>query len=329
MSYIIKNSGWLIFFYSTPSKPVSSRVKVWRRLLKAGALPFKGAVYILPYSNEHYEFFQWLVSEVASLGGESAFVKAERIDSINDNDIISLFNQARERDYLVIERHIDALQRKIENIKKGGVDENRKKLLEDLYKCEEEFEVIKRIDFFSSTKGRDLQKRLKSLRLEIKNLSKPVMEIDTHAIRRRRIEDYQGKLWLTRKNPFVDRMASAWLIRKFIDKDAKFCFIDEKEKYRIDKDSILFDAKGGEFTHFGDMCTFEVLLKSFNIKDKSLKKIAEIVHEIDLKDEKYNNPETRGIEDILIGIRKTSKNDSDALERGIAIFEMLYASKTG
>ena len=92
--------------------------------------------------------------------------------------------------------------------------------------------------------------------------------------------------------------------------------------------TVAFDVRGGEFTHVGDLCTFEVLVKSFRIKDKAVKKIAEIVHDLDVKDEKYGKPETAGVEDILSGIRKTAKNDADGLERGMAVFEMLYQSKT-
>jgi hypothetical protein len=135
-------------------------------------------------------------------------------------------------------------------------------------------------------------------------------------------------VWITRKKPFVDRMASAWLIRRFVDKNASFDFIDEKDAEAVGKGSVVFDMRGGEFTHAGDMCTFQVIIKSFGLKDKTLKKIAEIVHDLDMKDEKYKATEAKGLEDILIGIRKTAKDDDDALEKGMAVFEMLYVSKT-
>ena len=122
-------------------------------------------------------------------------------------------------------------------------------------------------------------------------------------------------------------MASAWLIRKFIDRDASFAFADEKDMETVGKNSIAFDVRGGEFTHTGDLCTFEVLIKSFGLKDKALRKIAEIVHDLDMKDEKYNAAEAKGLEDILTGIRMTAKDDADALEKGMQIFEMLYMSK--
>jgi len=121
-------------------------------------------------------------------------------------------------------------------------------------------------------------------------------------------------------------MASAWLVRRFVDPDAKFRFIDEKDFGILSSGEISFDMQGGEFTHHGDLCTFEVLMRSFGIKDKAAKKIAEIVHDLDLKDDKYGNAAGSGIEEVLSGIRKTSKDDFDMLEKGMAVFEMFYAS---
>ncbi|MCL4474895.1 MAG: chromate resistance protein, partial [Nitrospirae bacterium] len=139
---------------------------------------------------------------------------------------------------------------------------------------------------------------------------------------------YQGKIWVTRKKPFIDRMASAWLIKRFIDKSASFDFIDEKDAVAVGRDAIVFDLSDGEFTHKGDLCTFEVLLRSFSLKDKTLRKLGELVHVLDIKDEKYRIPEARGVEEILTGIRKRAVDDRDALEKGMTVFEMLYASKT-
>lgn len=319
--------GWLLFFYSVPSKPVSNRMKIWRRLTQAGSLPFKGAAYILPHSEEHYEFCQWLVSEAVGMGGEAAFVHVKKIETMHDREIIDLFNRQRERDYHDIEKMLEGLERKIQSIKKGSSIHGNKKLSEQLYKLFKEFEAIRRIDFFSSKAGAVLKKRMETLQAELKDIDRVYTGSRIPAIAPRRIKDYQGKTWVTRKRPFVDRMASAWLIRKFIDPAASFEFIDEKETAHLAKNMVAFDVMDGEFTHIGDMCTFEVFIKSFNLVDRRIKKIAAIVHELDIKDDKFKTPEAKGIEEILIGIRKTSKSDSDALERGMGIFEMLYESK--
>lgn len=322
----VETNKWLMIFYTVPSKPVSRRMKIWRRLAKAGAVQLKGAVYILPYNEEHLELCQWLVSEVAGMKGDGAFVRVDKVETMTDKEIIALFNHQREKDYISVEKRLWELERKINSIQKGGSFKDIKRLSEEFNKHLKEYEDIKRIDFFGSRAGITLKRKIEILQKEIKPLSKPAIK-PVPSVVSRDIKDYQDKTWVTRKNPFVDRMASAWLIKRFIDKKAVFKFIDEKEMEDFGKGFIPFDIRGGVFTHIGDMCTFEVLIKAFGLKDKTLKKLSEIVHEIDIKDGKYKNPEAKGVEDILTGIRKTARDDSESLEKGIVVFEMLYASK--
>jgi len=330
-SYINK-SGWLLIFYTVPSKPVNNRMKIWRKLANAGAVQIKGAVYILPYSEEHYEFFQWLISEVMVMGGEGAFVRVEHVETMKDHEVIDLFNKQRELEYKKIEKGLDEFERKLNSIKKGSKGFNTKTLLGQFNRYKKEYEGIRKRDFFSSKPGLMIENKLKDIPKGIKDLSgfyeKRPKIIPSTFIPLKNVKNYKRKIWVTRKNPFVDRMASAWLIKKFIDEKASFQFIDEKEVENLDKNMIAFDMRGGEFTHVGALCTFEVLLKAFGLKNKVLKKIAEIVHELDVKDEKFETSEAKGIEEILIGIRKTSKGNTDALEKGMAVFEMLYTSKT-
>lgn len=322
----MRHSDWLLFFYSVPSKPVNARMKIWRRLVKAGAIQLKGAVYILPYTDENFELFQWLVSEVTSMKGEAAFVRVENIETMKSSEIVSLFDQQREKDYNIIEKTIEELERKISSIRKGGA-QNNKRLLEQFNRHLKEFEDIRKVDFFESKTGTALKKEIENLQSVIKGLSGTAIK-QTLAIVSRSIENYQNRTWVTRVKPFVDRMASAWLIKKFIDKKAIFKFMDEKEMASLADRIVTFDVREGEFTHIGDICTFEALIKAFSLRDKTLKRIAEIVHELDIKDEKYKNPEAKGVEEILIGLRKSSKNDTELLDKGMNVFEMLYVSKT-
>ncbi len=320
--------NWLIFFYSVPAKPVSSRMKVWRKLMKYGAVQLKGAVYILPFSEEHFEFLQWLAAEVTEMKGESGLVKVEHIETMNASDIRALFDAQRVRDYDSLERQADELEMKINSIRKGGRTKNTEGLSEQIGKLMRVFDDIRKVDFFKSGAGRRLQKRLESLKADAEKFTKTVKEEKRVTVLPvENPEEYHGRVWVTRKRPFVDRMASAWLIKKFIDKKAVFGFIEEHELPMQDRLAVAFDVKSGAFTHAGDLCTFEVLTKAFGIKDKAVKKMAEIVHEIDMKDEKFRAPEVQGIEGILSGIRKTGKDDADILEKGMAVFEMLYASK--
>ncbi len=320
------HDNWLILFYSIPARPVSKRMKIWRRLVKSGALHFKGSVYLLPFNDDNFEFCQWLIAEINDMGGEAAFVVAANIETITNDEIKRLFNLQRDKDYRIIAKRLEEMEIRIQSIKNGTESYDMKKLFNHWVKLIHEFEEIRKADFFNSEAGGFLSAKIESTSAEIKGLKVPLakkqkpLEIST-----RNIEAYQRKTWITRKKPFVDRMASAWLIKKFIDKDAVFDFIDEKEIASVDANIITFDIHGGTFTHLGDLCTFEVLLKSFGLKNRALQKIAEIVHELDIKDKKFRVPETKLIEDILIGIRKTAQNDAEALQKGIDVFEMLYA----
>jgi hypothetical protein len=323
----IKKQEWLLFFFSVPSKPVNNRMKIWRMLVKAGAIQFKGSVYILPDSDDHYELFQWLVSSVTEVKGEAAFVKVSAIETMKDDEIVRVFDLQRAKDYLDLGKRLDEFENKIAGCGKATGTMNNKRLAEELNKFDKEFQEVGKIDFFFSEGRNELEKRLKAIASEITGMTRGESINRAIGVVKRRASDYQGKTWVTRKRPFIDRVASAWLIKGFIDKRAAFGFIDESEIEGLDRDTIAFDMVGGEFTHAGDMSTFEVLLKAFGLKGKALGIIAEIVHQLDLQDEKYRNPAAEGLREILDGIRKTVKEDHEALEKGMSIFEMLYASK--
>jgi hypothetical protein len=318
---------WLLIFYSVPSHPVSSRMKIWRKLVRSGAVQLKGAVYIIPATDEHHEFFQWLITEVKSLGGDGAFFRSSAIETMSDEEVRELFILQISEEYRGLEKAVAALEQKTQSIRKGTKLQDRSPLIDQLAKAAKEFEDIRRRDFFSSTSGEALNKRLQVLQTGIKNLDTASSEkIETISLKR--TEKYQNRVWVTRKKPFVDRMASAWLIKRFIDPKATFTFIEERELTASGPGTTAFDLRNAEFTHVGELCTFEVLVKAFGIRDKAVKQIAEIVHDLDVKDDKYGNAGTSGVEEILSGIRKTGKDDLDALERGRAVFEMLYQSRT-
>ena len=324
----LKSPVWLLFFYRVPSKPVSNRMRIWRRLAKAGAVQMKGAVYILPFNDEHYEFLQWLVSEIVGMKGEAAVVSIEKIDTMKDKEIVAFFDQQRSGDYKILQKSFDDLGRRLSSIQKGSRPQNVQEMSDQFAKLQKEFEDIKRIDFFSSRDGAALGDKIKRIHADLNIVnSAETKEEGSAALTLKSPADYRNRTWITRKRPFIDRMASAWLIRRFIDRDAAFDFIDEKEVDTIDKSSVTFDIRGGEFTHSGNMCTFEVIMKSFGLRDKTLKKMAGIIHDLDMKDDKFNAVEAKGIENILEGIRRTAHNDRDALEKGMTVFEMLYAAK--
>jgi len=318
---------WLLIFYRVPSHPVSNRMKIWRKLAKAGAVQLKGAVYILPATEENEEFLQWLIGEVKTMSGDGAFVRTAEIRTMTDADIRRLFTTQADQEYNRLEKALDVLERKVQSIRKGTKSEEGKLLADHVAKFTKEFEGVAKRDFFNSPTGRIIKKRIQTLEYGLRDAGEKSPD-EAASITARKAQEYQGKTWATRKNPFIDRMASAWLIKRFIDPKASFRFIDEREGSSLESTTVSFDMRGAVFTHVGELCTFEVLVKSFGIKDKAVKKIAEIVHDLDVKDEKYNKPEASGVEEILAGIRKTAQNDADGLARGMAMFEMLYQSKS-
>ncbi|MBF0520731.1 MAG: chromate resistance protein [Nitrospirae bacterium] len=323
--------SWLLFFYTVSASPVNNRVKIWRRLAKAGAIQFKHSVYVLPCNEEHYEFFQWLLNEVDSVGGDGGFVAVEKFENIKDDDVIALFNTVREGDYEKIEKYLEEIDRNFFNAKMSsnpaGIN-NFHKIYERLNKLNNEYEEIKKIDFFTLYKKKSIEVRLNELKEAVIFYMNPESAEKTRRIELRKFEDFTGKRWVTRKRPYIDRLSSIWLIRRFIDKDAVIAFEDESEMdLSVSSDAVYFDVVGGEFTHIGDDCTFEVLVKSFGIKDGALRHIAEIIHEIDIKDGKYRSVESAGVEKIISGMTRRIKNDMDIVSKATEIFDFLYESK--
>jgi hypothetical protein len=318
---------WLLIFYSVPSHPVSNRMKIWRKLAKAGAVQLKGAVYVLPATDEREELLQWLMGEVKAMGGDGAFVKTAEIMTMDETDIRELFLRQAEKEYRGFEKRLDVLERKVQSVRKGTRSTTNDLFGGEAAKLGREFAELRKRDFFQSPLGAVMQKRMQALESGRKGLGRSSPGT-TAVVAPKRISQYSGRAWVTRKKPFVDRMASAWLIRKFIDGKAVFKFIDDRELAGLARNAVSFDMHNAQFTHAGDLCTFEVLVKAFNIKDKAVRKIAELVHELDVQDDKYTNAESTGVENVLRGIRKTAQDDTEVLERGMTVFEMLYQSKS-
>lgn len=318
---------WLLFFSSLPSRPVSKRMKVWRKLMQQGALHFKGAVYLLPYSTSREEMLAGLVAEVIAMGGDAAFVKVLQVETMDNTAIKRLFNADRSRAYEQAGKNLHAFEQRLGSLQKGSGTITPEHLLTEFRKIEKIFHDIAVVDFFGSEAGSAYAKRLHALGEELDAASHGKAPVASSPIETKDPAGFRNRVWTTRSKPFGDRMASAWLIRRFIDPQARFAFVPDALK-KPPADSVLFDMHGGDFTHHGDLCTFEVLVKSFALKQRPLKKIAELVHELDIKDGRYKAPEASGVEELLTGIRKTAKNDAEALEKGMAVFEMLYAGKS-
>jgi len=289
-----------------------------------GAASLKGSVYILPDTEDHLEALHWLTGEVAGLGGEAAFVKVECIQTMGDAEIMALFNAQRKNDYAPIEADLEALEVKLGSLEQQDDPKGIEKVTIIFHKMLKDYRGIQAIDFFHSPQGSDLQEQLERFEERFKKLTAPPQVERPKSPGPKRKEDYQERVWVTRKNPFVDRMSSAWLIRRFIDPRARFELLDQDRMLSEFPNAVTFDVPGGDFSHQQDQCTFEVLVETFRLRGKALRKIAEVVHELDLKDGKFPNPLAGGVESILFGLRKTATNDREALEEGIKVFERLY-----
>ena len=324
---------WLLFFYSIPATPVNNRVKIWRKLIKTGAVQLKGGVYILPHSEEHHEALQWMLAELSGLKGEGLLITTDSIEPLQQREIIALFDEQRRPEYQEIAVKIDEYSGRIRNLRKGGKDKKSTPLFRQYEKIQANFQTIQQRDFFQSELGRELATQITALRKQLEELTaveKGQKAAPSIALPNgREIKNFSGLIWLTRKRPFVDRMASAWLIRRFIDAQATFAFRDETELKDLNGEhEVSYDVRNGDFTHIGDLCTFEVLLKSFGLEEKGLTYLSRIVHDIDIKDGKFATPEAHVIEMIVKGIRNRTLSDSQTLEQGISIFEALYLSIT-
>ncbi len=306
-------SRWLMLVHQLPPKPAYLRVKVWRRLQGLGAVSVKNSVYVLPSNEQTLEDFQWLLQEIEKSGGEGMVCEAELVDGLRDDEVRKLFDAARDADYAELTTELRALK----GARKGKDATDLKPQLE---KIRQRFDAIAARDFFGATGRLTVEGHLTELeRRSAASAFDDGAKEEVHPMK-----GLKNKTWVTRKGVYVDRIASAWLIRRFIDPDAKFKFVEEKSHRHKDGEQ-RFDMFKGEFTHEGDKCTFEVLVQGLPGKDAALKAIAEIVHDMDLKDGKFGREETAGVAHVIAGICAAHDDDETRIARGSAVFDDMYA----
>jgi hypothetical protein len=304
-------SSWLFLLFNLPARYSSERVKLWRRLKKFGAVQLKTSTYLLPDEPIHYERFQWLAKEIVDTGGEATLARVKDIEGMPDAAIIALFNDARNREYAEVTGPLNLLIKARQKRK-----ESRANFDAQLRKLRQRFQEIRDIDYFRSSGGDDLEQLFRKAELLEGLKERPA------APTRLRTEDYQSKLWLTRPRPEIDRVGSAWLICKFIDGKARFVFGDKPTER---PDAIPYDMFGVEFSHHGDCCTFETLVDRFSLRDRALARIAELIHDADLEDDKFHRIEGFGVEQIFKGWARQGLTDNEILSRGFQCFDALYA----
>ncbi len=312
-----KGVRWLLLIHQLPAKPAYARVKIWRRLKGLGAVTVKNSVYALPANAETREDFAWLIKEIAELGGEAFVCEALLVDGISDGEVQALFDAARDEDYA----EIAAAARDLAGKRADGTDAE---FATQVARLRKQLDEIVAIDFFGADGREPAEGLVSGLEAGLHEEDNAVTTTETKAAS----DPLKGRTWVTRQGVQVDRIASAWLIRRFIDEAARFKFVPGTG-YAAQPGDLRFDMFEGEFTHRGDRCTFEVLLAEAKLDDPALAAIGEIIHDIDLKDGKYGREEAAGVRSLIAGIAASHKDDTLRLERGAVLLDDLYSSFAG
>ena len=307
-----KSSSWLLFMFQLSAGRASKRVSVWRKLQKYGALNWKNCAYILPLNASDLERFQWLAAEVQKYQGDASVVEVPRIHGYTDKQVMALFNGARAHQY-------ESLIRDARLALRSAAGRSKAQQLLDFSRLNRRLIELNTIDFFGCGKRKEAEDLMRELEAGAR------ANVASGTGDKKNPEEYRGRVWQTRPRPEVDRVGSAWLIQHFIDPKARFVFSSDPEAH---PGAVRFDMFGGEFTHVGDDCTFEALMKHFKLRDKRLHQIAQMIHDADLDDNKFGRPEGRAIELIAKGWGKMDWADNEILRKGFELFDALYLTLT-
>ena len=311
------DTRWLLLIHQLPAKPAYARVKVWRRLQALGAVTVKGSVYALPANAETQEDFAWLAKEIVESDGEAMICEAALVEGISDHEMQALFDQARDEDYAhIADEARQIATRKVEET----ADRELSEIATQVGRLRKQLDAVVAIDFFGANGRLAAQGLVSGLEAALQGEEAMPSTESVPAP-----GPLANRTWVTRKGVQVDRIASAWLIRRFIDKAARFKFVPSSG-YHAEPGELRFDMFEGEFTHRGDRCTFEVLVAHAGLADPALSAIGEIIHDIDLKDDKYGRAETAGVRSLITGIATPGADDEQRLARGAVLLDGLYDS---
>ena len=303
---------WLLFVHQLPSNPSNLRVRTWRRLREIGALAIRQALYVLPDSPTAREDFEWLKTEIETAGGQASLFAADAVDSWSSDALVNEFRRTRQEAYEALSADAEKL------LKRGAPARGSRPCARAVQQLKERVAAVERIDFFGSA-GRD---RMVTLIQQLEARGRPPSAPSSPGSIAAKSSQYSGRLWVTRPRPGVDRMASAWLIQRFIDATARFAFVADRGA--APDDAIPFDMFGVEFTHRGDLCTFEMLCETFGLRDPALVSLSALVHDLDLKDGRFGAAEAPAIGLVIEGLQLAQADDQVLISDGVTLFEALY-----
>ena len=308
---------WLLLLLQLPTRPASARIKTWRRLQQLGSVAIKNSVYVLPNTPQAREDFEWLTSEIRGAKGQASIMTADALTAEEDEEIRTAFLTQRAEEYDALRGTAESMLRTLKTRPAGAARQAAERALRSGR------DALARLDAMELIPADARTKAVGALdRLETRLAPEPERTMTMPAAPATRADSFHGKTWVTRPRPGVDRMSSAWLIQRFIDPKARFAFAGEPPA--DDRKGVAFDMFGVAFGHQGDRCTFEVLCDRFGIKDAAVKHLAKIVHDVDLKDERYTPPEAPIVARMVEGLRASYSDDDELLKHGIAMFAALY-----
>jgi hypothetical protein len=307
---------WLLLIHQIPPTPPYFRAKVGRRLSRVGAVAIKNSVYVVPLSDAAQEDFQWIAREIVSEGGDATLCRAQFVEGLRDDQIEALFHAARDADYKGIADEARSLVAGLPP-RLARDDERRAALEADVARLRKRLGEVTAVDFFTAPGRLPAESALAAVEKRLHKNEKPAPTDGDD-----RPERYRGRVWVTRKNVHVDRIACAWLVRHFIDPEAKMKFVPG-QGYRARDGEVTFDMYEADFTHVGDRCSFETIVERFGLREAGLVPIAEIVHDIDVKDGKFARPEAPGVAALIAGIALAQREDDARIELGGRMFDAL------
>jgi hypothetical protein len=309
---------WLLLIHQIPPKPAYFRAKVGRRLQRLGAVAIKNSVYVVPFGEQTQEDFQWVAREIATDGGEATLCRAIFVEGLRDDRIEAMFHAARDEEYEGVAAEARELAQGLPS-RLAREDERRTGLEADVVRMRKRVAEIVAIDFFPSSGRVSAESAIDALERRLRRTERPEGPAVRQTLRK---DAYVGRTWVTRKNVHVDRIACAWLIRRFIDPAARLKFVTG-QGYKPTGDELTFDMYEGTFTHVGDACTFETLMDRFALKEPGLAALAEIVHDIDVKDGKFSRVEAPGVAALVAGIAVAHREDDRRIEVGSVMLDAL------
>jgi hypothetical protein len=298
---------WLLLIHHLPPEPLYLRARIRHLLLRVGAMPLKKSVYALPDEKGRLEELERIAAEAAEGDGDAHVCRARFRDPATDAALVERSRQAREADWAELAETLRRWKQRGEPTPS------------QLARARKRFEEITRIDFFEAAGRREAKKLLESFARPSSRGEK------ARAAGLAPSPELIGRTWVTRRGVLIDRIASAWFIRRFLDPQARFRFVDPADSAG-GPNELRFDMPGGDYTHEEDRCTLETLIQRTGVSDRALEEVARIVHDIDLKDGKFGRPEAPGIERLFTGLLLAHRQDEERLETGFGLFDGLYRS---